>query len=98
MLRLEWVADGEEAIQRHDDQGEDTRDHTGVLNQVDELAHELSERPVAGRIDDGVERHAEDEEEHVGDSEVQDEQTSRVALVIAVLQDDDQHQAVTDAA
>ena len=98
MLRLERVADCEEAVQRHDDQGEDTRDHTGVLNQVDELAHELSERPVAGRIDDSVERHAEYEEEHVGDGEVQDEQTSRVALIVAVLQDDDQHQAVTDAA
>ena len=85
MLRLEWVADCEEAIQRHDDQGEDTRDHTGVLNQVDELAHELSERPVAGRVDDSVERHAENEEEHVGDGEVQDEQTRRVPLVVAVL-------------
>ena len=47
MLRLERVADGEESVERHYDEGEDARDHTGVLDQVNELAHELSERPVA---------------------------------------------------
>ena len=64
---------------------------------MDELAHKLTERPVSGRVDDGVERHAEDKEQHVGDSQVQDEQTCRVASVVAVLQHDDKDKTVADA-
>ena len=85
MLRLERVPDGEESVERHDDKREDTRHHARVLDQVHELTHELPERPVPGRVDDRVERNAEDEEQHVGDGEVQDEQTRRVASVVAVL-------------
>ena len=45
-----------------------------------------------------MEGYAEDEEEHVGDGEVEDEQTRSVALVVAVLQDYNQNEAVSDAA
>jgi len=73
VLRAERVADGEETVERHGDERVDRGGHAGELDEVDELAERVAERPVLRRVNDGVERNAEDQEEQVGDGEVDDE-------------------------
>lgn len=84
----------------HGDSGE--REAAGVHGEVDEevhrLAHEGTEHPVLQRVDGGLERHAEDDEEEVGHAQVEYEQVGGVVAHLAAAQEHGQHQAVAHRA
>ena len=62
------------------------------------LAHERAKHPSFQGVDGGLERHAEDDEEEVGDAEVEYEQVGGVVAHLPAAQQDGQHQAVADGA
>lgn len=74
------------------------REAAGVHGQVDEevndFAHEGAEDPALQRVDGGLERDAEDDEEEVGHAEVEDEEVGGVVAHLAAPQQHGQHQAV----
>lgn len=87
------VHDDHVAVQRHDDHEEDVAVEPGVVGAGEEAAHEVSESPLADHRVVGEERQREDEEE-VGESQVEEADVCQVGLV-AVLHQDAHHEAVT---
>lgn len=74
----------------------------GVHGEVDEevhgLTHEGTEHPVLQRVDGGLERDAENDEEEVGHAQVEYEQVGGVVAHLAAPQEHGQHQAVAHRA
>lgn len=87
------VHDDHVAVQRHDNHEEDAAEEPGLVDARDEMAHKVTKSPCADHREVRVERQREDEEE-VGDSQVEKAHVCQVGLV-AVLHQDAHHQAIT---
>ena len=84
------------SIDRHKHEREDTCRHATKLNEVDQLAHDVTEGPGSCGVDDGVEGDAEEEEEEVGNGEVEDEGVGGVFEVITIAQKHSYHDNVSE--
>lgn len=62
------------------------------------LAHEGAKHPALQRVDGGLERHAENDEEEVGHAEVEDEEVGGVVADLAAPKQHGQDQAVAHRA
>lgn len=72
--------------------------HGEVDEEVDHFAHEGAEHPALQRVDGGLERNAEDDEEEVGHTQVEYEQIGRVVSNLPAPQKHSKHQAVANGA
>lgn len=72
--------------------------HGEVDEEVDHFAHEGAEHPALQRVDGGLERDAEDDEEEVGHAQVEYEQIGGVVSHLPAPQKHSEHQAVADGA
>lgn len=72
--------------------------HGEVDEEVDHFAHEGAEHPSFQRVDGGLERDAEDDEEEVGHAQVEYEQIGGVVSDLPASQEHGEHQAVADGA
>ena len=72
--------------------------HGEVDEEVHHFAHEGSEHPALQRVDGGLKRNAEDDEEEVGHAQVEYEQIGCVVSQLPAPQQHSQHQAVADGA
>lgn len=72
--------------------------HGEVDEEVDHFAHEGAEHPALQRVDGGLERDAEDDEEEVGHAQVEYEQIGCVVSDLPAPQKHREHQAVADGA
>lgn len=65
---------------------------------MDHLAHEGAKHPSLQRVDGGLERNAEDDEEEVGHAQVEDEEIGGVVPDLSAPQQHGQNQAVPNGA
>lgn len=72
--------------------------HGEVDEEVHYFAHEGAEHPSLQGVDGGLERDAEDDEEEVGHTQIEDEQVGRVVPNLPAPQQHGQHQAVANGA
>lgn len=66
--------DGQEPIERHEHQRVDARVRGHHDQVLDHFAPDVAERPVRQHVIDGGERHAEHDEQQVGQRQVDDQQ------------------------
>lgn len=85
-------------VDRHGCEREAAGVHGEVNEEVDHFAHEGSKHPALQRVDGGLERNAEDDEEEVGHAQVEYEQISGVVSDLSTPQQHGEHQAVADGA
>ena len=89
--RSDGVHDGEETVQRHQDEGVDARVSRHEDEVLDHLAPDVAEGPERQDVIGGRERDAEHDEEEVGDGEVDDEEVGgRPHLLVGGDDDDDE--------
>ena len=98
MLGPQRVANSQESVERHGDEGVDAGGHAGKLDAVNQLADDVAERPAVRRVGDGMEWNTEDEEGEVGDGQVDDEDVGRAGVLLAVADDDNDDEDVSHAA
>lgn len=70
--------------------------HGEVDEEVDHFAHEGAKHPALQRVDGGLERYAEDDEEEVGHAQVEYEQIGCVISDLPAPQKHGEHQAVAN--
>lgn len=63
---------------------------------MNDLAHEGTEHPALQRVDCGLERHAEDNEEEIGYAEVENEKIGGVISDLPASEQHSENQAVPD--
>lgn len=81
-------------VQRHCCQSKDARVHGQVDDKVHSFAHEGSKYPLVHCVDGSLERHAEDDEAEVRQTEVQDEQVGALCVHLPVADENCEHKTV----
>lgn len=92
------VTDGQVSVDRDCGQCEAAGVHGEVDEEMHHFAHEGPEHPALQGVDCSLERHTEDDEEEIGDAQVEDEEVGGVVSQLATPQQHGQDQAVPDGA
>ena len=95
--RADGVYDGQVAVDGHQHEGVDAGVGGDVQSVLVDLAEDAAERPHGDGVGDGGERHAHDDEEEIGDGQVDDEDVRSVAHQPVRQHDDDDEQVAEEA-